>query len=45
MPGGWCEKCGMCDKFFGGHEDCFDKCKWFYEDEKRNRLAAEKKKG
>ena len=21
MPGGWCEKCGICDTFFGGHED------------------------
>lgn len=22
MPGGWCERCGLCDTFFGGHADC-----------------------
>jgi len=22
MPGGWCERCGMCDEFFHRHEDC-----------------------
>lgn len=22
MPGGHCERCGMCDEFFGRHSDC-----------------------
>lgn len=26
MPGGWCEDCSMCDKFFGGHIECGKKC-------------------
>lgn len=29
MPGGWCEKCGLCDKFFGGHEDCGKTCRHY----------------
>lgn len=29
MPGGWCEKCGVCDKFFGGHERCGKVCRHF----------------
>ena len=27
MPGGWCERCGMCDKFFGGHSECGKTCR------------------
>lgn len=26
MPGGWCERCGICDTFFGGHKDCGKTC-------------------
>jgi hypothetical protein len=26
MPGGWCERCGICDTFFGGHETCGKTC-------------------
>lgn len=22
MPGGHCERCGLCDEFFGPHTDC-----------------------
>lgn len=29
MPGGWCEKCGLCDKFFGGHEGCGNTCRYW----------------
>lgn len=28
-PGGFCERCGMCDLFFGGHERCGKKCDEF----------------
>jgi hypothetical protein len=27
MPGGWCEDCGMCDTFFGGHAECGQTCR------------------
>lgn len=27
MPGGWCEWCGLCDRFFGGHGDCGRTCR------------------
>ena len=27
MPGGWCERCGLCDRFFGGHERCGKTCR------------------
>jgi len=27
MPGGWCEDCGKCDTFFGGHDDCGRTCR------------------
>jgi hypothetical protein len=26
FPGGWCEKCGKCDTFFGGHLRCGKTC-------------------
>ncbi len=26
-PGGCCEKCGICDRFFGGHEGCGKTCR------------------
>jgi len=29
MPGGWCEECGLCDRFFGGHERCGRTCEHF----------------
>ena len=29
MPGGCCERCGLCDRFFGGHEDCGKTCRHF----------------
>lgn len=29
MPGGWCERCGQCDTFFGGHERCGRTCRHF----------------
>lgn len=38
MPGGWCEKCGKCDEFFGPHIGCLDVCKWF----ERERSLPEK---
>lgn len=25
MPGGHCERCGICDEFFGQHNDCHRK--------------------
>lgn len=32
MPGGHCERCGVCDRFFGGHEDCGDTCEYYRPD-------------
>jgi hypothetical protein len=29
MPGGWCEDCGKCDRFFGGHRECGKTCRHF----------------
>ncbi len=29
MPGGCCEKCGLCDDIWEGHERCGKTCKWF----------------
>lgn len=34
MPGGWCERCGICDKFFGGHTDCGKTCIYFVKESK-----------
>lgn len=33
MPGGWCERCGMCDRFFGGHESCGRVCCYYKKDQ------------
>lgn len=29
MPGGWCERCGMCDTFFGEHIGCGKTCQFW----------------
>lgn len=34
MPGGWCEKCGKCDRFFGGHDECGETCKHWIKDDR-----------
>ncbi len=34
MPGGWCMRCGKCDKFFDPHPGCGRTCRYWTNGEK-----------